>query len=206
MKKLPKVLVNDDEIELVRLVCDALTDFGIESIGVHSCEKALELIESEKPDLLITDIRFPGMSGTQLIEKLAESEQVLPVIAISGHETISDDAGFPFFAKPFSPHSLAKFIYDRHEMICDDQFLNKMSERYKIPTEELGRVVVFFAEKGWGLVRVKGREKPIYVNARDIVKEQKFIQLIEGQLIRFEIANTNRGPRAERVRIVTKSD
>lgn len=204
MKRLPRVLVNDDEIELVRLVQEALSDVGISSLGSHTCETALKLIETEKPDLLITDIRFQGMSGTELIQKLVEIENFIPVIAISGHETM-EGVEFPFFAKPFSPSMLARFIHERHEMICDDQFLSKMASRYQIPCGELGKVVVFFAERGWGLVRVKGREKPIYVNARDIVRNQQFAQLVEGQLIRFELTDSNRGPRAEKVQVVERT-
>src|SRR5688572_8365132 len=170
MKKLPKVLVNDDEKEIVALVREALSERGIESIASYSCEEAWELIQTEKPDILITDIRFPGMGGIDLIQKILSSKIHLPVIAMSGHEDLRNKS-YPFWPKPFSPSKMADFIFEKHEIIGDHQFLTRMADKYSIPISKLGRVLVFFAEKGWGLIRISAQDRPIYVNARDIISE-----------------------------------
>lgn len=83
-----KVMIADDEERICQLIealidCDALQ---MEVVGVaHNGLEACELVESLRPDILITDIRMPGYSGLELIEKVKESEENLEIIIISGY-------------------------------------------------------------------------------------------------------------------------
>ncbi|MDE6406338.1 MAG: response regulator [Lachnospiraceae bacterium] len=83
-----KVMIADDEERICQLIealidCDALR---MEVVGVaHNGLEACELVERLTPDILITDIRMPGYSGLELIEKVKESEENLEIIIISGY-------------------------------------------------------------------------------------------------------------------------
>lgn len=86
--KIVKVVILDDEEKVSNLICTLIEwdKLGLEPAGTASDGiSGLELIKKVRPDLLITDIRMPGMSGLQLIE---EAKKILPdlqVILISGY-------------------------------------------------------------------------------------------------------------------------
>lgn len=83
-----KVVILDDEEKVSNLICTLIEwdKLGLEQAGTASDGiSGLELIKKVRPDLLITDIRMPGMSGLQLIE---EAKKILPdlqVVLISGY-------------------------------------------------------------------------------------------------------------------------
>lgn len=83
-----KVMIADDEERICQLIealidCDAL---HMEVVGVaHNGLEACDLVKERKPDILITDIRMPGYSGLELIEKIKGNEEDLEIIIISGY-------------------------------------------------------------------------------------------------------------------------
>ena len=88
-KKILKVLIVDDE----KLICDLIqkladwTELGLVLAGVaYDGISALELARKEKPDILISDIRIPGIDGLQLVEKTQEFLPDIKVILISGYK------------------------------------------------------------------------------------------------------------------------
>ena len=82
------VVIADDEARNCRLI-DALVDWpgmGLEVAAVvHNGIEAYEAVEREKPDILITDIRMPGFSGLDLIERVKKLQPELELIIISGY-------------------------------------------------------------------------------------------------------------------------
>ena len=60
----------------------------------------------------------------------------------------------------------------------------------------------FYHDKGWGLLRVLNREKPLYVNAADVFPKNKYTQLFKGQVVKFDIKDSDRGPRADAVTLL----
>ena len=60
-----KILIADDEPMMAKLAARALRD-GYEILTVSSGAEALEIFEAEKPDLVISDVKMPGMSGFEL--------------------------------------------------------------------------------------------------------------------------------------------
>lgn len=83
-----KVVIADDEARVCRMV-QMLADWdalGMEVIGTASNGfEALELVETLKPDILITDIRMPGCGGLELIEKAKQVSPNLEITLISGY-------------------------------------------------------------------------------------------------------------------------
>ncbi|MGI6084998.1 MAG: response regulator transcription factor [Acetivibrionales bacterium] len=83
-----KVIVADDEIRVCNLVCNLVdwASFNMKIAGTaHDGISAYELIEKEKPDLIITDIRMPGMDGLTLISKTKSICPEAEIIIISGY-------------------------------------------------------------------------------------------------------------------------
>jgi len=84
-----KVLITDDEIKMCRLIQNVIDwdSLGLEIVGfAHDGIAALELIKSEKPDILITDIRMPGCDGLELIAKAKEANPGMYFVIISGYQ------------------------------------------------------------------------------------------------------------------------
>ena len=101
-----KLWVIDDE-ESIREICkSALEDsFLIETFSNGS--EALLALNSDKPDLIITDIKMPGLSGLDLLQKVSEKYPGLPTIVITAHSDIDNalsaykGGAFEYLPKPF---------------------------------------------------------------------------------------------------------
>jgi len=102
----PKLWIIDDE-ESIRTICrSALEDsFIIETFPNGS--EALLALNSDKPDLIITDIKMPGLSGLELLQKVSAKYPSLPTIVITAHSDIDNalsaykGGAFEYLPKPF---------------------------------------------------------------------------------------------------------
>ena len=88
---MPKVLVVDDNVQLAENLAEIVTDADLgDAVVADSGERALELLASEPIDLMITDMRMPGMNGNELIQRARKVDPLLPVIVMSAY-TGDDD-------------------------------------------------------------------------------------------------------------------
>jgi DNA-binding response OmpR family regulator len=100
------LLLVDDESSLVDLLAPALTRQGYKVSTAGEAEAALAQWDSQGGfDLLVTDLRMPGMDGKELALRLREKRPGLPVLFISGWSPETPDAGLEagthLLAKPF---------------------------------------------------------------------------------------------------------
>jgi two-component system sensor histidine kinase/response regulator len=114
----PKILIVDDEPELLEIASAYLEMEGYTPLTALNGAEALELIKSTRPDLIISDITMPGMSGFDLFEKIRSNHalQDIPFVFLSGHTDLqhimtgkelgSDD----YLLKPFEPQMLISTI------------------------------------------------------------------------------------------------
>lgn len=107
------VLVVDDEPAIRKVVAFALAQMGCdETYLADDAESALEIIERQRPDLVISDVKLPAMSGVELARRV-KSSQVLnstPVLLMSAFgEPVGHDAD-GFLPKPFDIDDLAQFV------------------------------------------------------------------------------------------------
>lgn len=83
--KLGKVLMVDDEPALVELLRDLLADSGFDVQGTTDPEEAIRLCESYRPDVVLSDISMPNITGQELLRRIKKNHPDLPVIFLSGH-------------------------------------------------------------------------------------------------------------------------
>lgn len=83
-----RILIVDDDENLRWVLQTQLEDAGFAVDAAPDAAAALELIESLKPQLVITDLRMPGLSGLDLLQRLRESDPELPVIVLTAFGTI----------------------------------------------------------------------------------------------------------------------
>ncbi|RYZ99974.1 MAG: hybrid sensor histidine kinase/response regulator [Proteobacteria bacterium] len=85
LKNSGRVLVVDDEPYIVEILREMLSDAGFEVCGICLPEEALGLIESYKPEVVLSDIAMPKISGHGLLRVIRETHPDLPVVFLSGH-------------------------------------------------------------------------------------------------------------------------
>jgi DNA-binding response OmpR family regulator len=73
-KKLRKILIADDDLEILSLVRRHLRKKGLDVVEASDGEEALETARKEKPDLVILDVMMPGMSGWEVCRAIREDE------------------------------------------------------------------------------------------------------------------------------------
>ena len=100
-----RVLLVDDEEELVSALVERLAYRGIEAKFVLNGPEALGLIREEAFDVVVLDLKLPGMSGVEVHDTITREHPDLPVILITGHGAPPEQLGLPpgdfvFLEKP----------------------------------------------------------------------------------------------------------
>jgi len=85
-----RILIVDDDPDLLRLLAIRLEGSGYQPIPAQSGEKALALLAVERPAAVITDIRMGGMDGLALFDAIRSKHPSLPVLILTAHGTIPD--------------------------------------------------------------------------------------------------------------------
>lgn len=80
-----KILLVDDDPEYLHFLGPILEEMGMRVYLAESGTSALQIVSSERPDVLITDVVMPSMSGVELIKKLKFEGNLPTTIVISGH-------------------------------------------------------------------------------------------------------------------------
>src|SRR5712691_2841103 len=103
-----RILVIDDEVAIRDSLRMMLEYEGYDFVGAATGQEGLALAEREAPDLVLLDVKMPGMDGLEVLDRLRVTNEVLPVIVVSGHGTISTaveatkKGAFDFIEKPFA--------------------------------------------------------------------------------------------------------
>ena len=111
-----RVLLVDDDRDLLRLLALRLEAAGYEVATAESGEAALGWLASDRPDLIITDLRMEGMDGMRLFEAVRARDATLPVIILTAHGSIPEAVEatrrgvFGFLTKPFDSAELLREV------------------------------------------------------------------------------------------------
>jgi two-component system KDP operon response regulator KdpE len=107
----PHILVVDDEPQITRVLRTSLNAQGYEIRAANDGETALEMVKDFTPDLVITDLAMPRMSGIELCRRLRQTSQVpIIVLSVRGEERSKvealDSGADDYVTKPFSTSEL----------------------------------------------------------------------------------------------------
>jgi DNA-binding NtrC family response regulator len=107
-----RVVIVDDEPDMVENCTRILRRAGYRCSAATDPREALALVESERPDVLLTDLKMPGMDGMELLRRAHEHDPALPVIVITAFATIESavvavkQGAFDYLPKDFSVDQL----------------------------------------------------------------------------------------------------
>lgn len=106
-----KILVVDDDKNILELVSIHLTQSGYQVIKARNGLEALEIMQNQFPDLAIVDVMMPGIDGFELTKKIRDDQEMPVLIMTSKGELEDKEQGFlagsdDYIVKPFEPKEL----------------------------------------------------------------------------------------------------
>ncbi len=108
-----KILIVDDEPDMLKLLSMILKEkTPYEVTTTNNPVEAVELLKTGGFDLVITDLKMPGLDGLQLLEEVKRRDEDIPVIIITAYGTIDaateaiEKGGFDFITKPFKKEQI----------------------------------------------------------------------------------------------------
>ena len=130
--ELAKILIVEDNALNIKLFCDLLAAHGHEPEAVTDSRNALDAARDFSPDLVITDIQLPHVSGLELIQMIREDEKLaqVPIMAVTAYSARGDEeriraAGAQAYVS--KPISVAKFAKTVDELLQDDQKVDELA-------------------------------------------------------------------------------
>lgn len=141
-----KILIVDDEPDMCKGLADVIEEEGFKPLIANNGETALEKVREEQPDLVLLDVRLPGMDGVQVLKKIKEINRFLPVVMVTGYGNIESavdviKAGaLEYITKPFDNNKIISIINRvlqssspvRPRGVMHEELMNKLKvDRFK---------------------------------------------------------------------------
>src|SRR5216684_1563427 len=160
-----RIVVVDDEIEILRALQRSLTAHGFEVFTASSGEEALEAISHQRPDLMLLDLGLPGMSGLE-VSKRVRAQSNLPIIVLSVKDAEHDKVqAFDLGADDYVPKP-----FGMNEVLARLRAALRHAAQVESGTEPIftaGPLRVDFAHR---LVQVEGQEVKLTPTEYDLLK------------------------------------
>ena len=113
---LGRVLIVDDDPRIVEMLSTVATDLGYTVRGAGSGAEALEVAPFYHPDVVLLDMRMPGMPGQQVLKHLHQMERDLPVIVVTANvdpeveRRALAQGAFDYVRKPLAVAALQRLL------------------------------------------------------------------------------------------------
>jgi DNA-binding NtrC family response regulator len=111
-----RVLIVDDEEELVSALVERLTLRGFRAKGVTAGADALTYLEGASCDVVLLDVKMPGIGGLEVIKRIKEQQPSLEVVLLTGHSSAQDAergmtlGAFDYLMKPVKIDDLLRVL------------------------------------------------------------------------------------------------
>jgi two-component system sensor histidine kinase/response regulator len=137
MDTIPKILIIDDEEIVLDSCTHILAKGGYQIVTARNGTIGLEMLEQEKPDLVFVDLKMPGISGMEVLEKIQEYDSTIVPIVITGFATVSSaveamkKGAYDFLPKPFTPDEMriiARRAIDKRKLVLETITLRREKE------------------------------------------------------------------------------
>ncbi len=116
-----KVMIVDDEVDFLETIVKRLKARGIDVAGVESGYKALEVLDGSSPDVIILDVKMPGMDGIETLREIKKKKPQTEVIMLTGHASVESGiqgmqlGAFDYVMKPVALDELLEKVRQAYE-------------------------------------------------------------------------------------------
>lgn len=116
-----RVLVVDDEAEFRDLTVKRLDKRGLKAAGAASGEEALVAIDRTLVDVVLLDVKMPGMDGIETLREIKRRKPLIEVVLLTGHASVDSGiegmklGAFDYLMKPIELDSLLDKLADAYE-------------------------------------------------------------------------------------------
>jgi len=115
------VLLVDDEEEFLETLVKRMKKRNVNATGVKSGEEALELLDQHPVDVVVLDVRMPGMDGIEALKEIKRRHPLIEVIMLTGHASVEvavqgmELGAFDYLMKPIDIDQLLYKLEDAHK-------------------------------------------------------------------------------------------
>ena len=207
-RQIHKILLIDDEQDILRVLSMSLRIDGYEVITAKSGEEGLRLFKTQSPDLVLTDVKMPGMDGIEVLRNIKSLEADAEVIIITGHGDIDNAiealklGASDFINKPVRDEVLAVAIGRAEEKLAIRSQLKahteELEEKVAHATQELRRQSNFLSrliessndaiiatDDQLRIVIYNPGAQRIFGHADEDIKDRYITELLPDELARF---------------------
>lgn len=147
-----QLLIIDDESSIIESLTRALHGLGFEILSSTDPKAGLEIVKNSVPQIVITDLKMPGMDGLQVLQQVKEFNPHIQVIVITGHGSIDDavtsmkKGAYDFIPKPFNKQEIVAVVHRAFEKVSllEENFLLREKLRKTMqPAFEMGKSRVY---------------------------------------------------------------
>jgi DNA-binding NtrC family response regulator len=116
-----KVLFVDDEAEFLETLVKRMKRRNIEATGVSSALDALEMLNKEPVDVVVLDVKMPGMDGIEALRRIKQRHPLIEVIMLTGHANVEvaikgmELGAFDYLMKPMDIDELIYKLQDAYK-------------------------------------------------------------------------------------------
>ncbi|MBC8358362.1 MAG: response regulator [Candidatus Aminicenantes bacterium] len=186
LEKKPVILVIDDEEAMRDSCCQILLKEGLLTETAEDGSIGLEKVKETKPDLVLVDLKMPGVNGMEVLEKTKEIDPNIITVVITGYATVESaveamkKGAYDFLPKPFTPDQLRIIIrrglerrkltletesLRKEKKLIEDSFITMVSHQLRSP---LVAIMQYFEVIIGGMVgEVPGKQKEMILKARN---------------------------------------
>jgi len=115
------VLLVDDEEEFLQTLVKRLNKRQVQAAGVRSGKEALDLLNQTRADLVVLDVRMPGMDGIETLREIRKKHPLVEVIMLTGHASLEvaiegmELGAFDYLMKPIEIDDLLYKLQDAYK-------------------------------------------------------------------------------------------
>jgi len=154
-----RILVVDDEKDIVKLIMRSLEMEGYEAFCAYSGEEAIRMLRKVEPDIVLLDIMLPDMDGYGVLEKIHEYDSARPVIFITAQDKLTNRilglelGADDYITKPFNTK----------ELVLKIKAIWRRMHQSRISQESLGRIIRH------GSMEIHPALRKVFVEGRECV-------------------------------------
>jgi two-component system response regulator HydG len=140
IRKIPTILIVEDDVENRAAMVKVLEGAGYKTLETDNGQQALDILQEEDVDILVTDLRLPVMDGVELLKRAKASAQEVEVIMITGHGTVEiaveaiKEGAYDFITKPVKKAQLLRAV----EKAAEKQYLSRENRELRQQLSQTG--------------------------------------------------------------------